>query len=163
VLSVSLNTYYQAVEKTTFYLLERFMPLFHLAFPVTHLDDSITFYTRFFDCTMGRRSERWVDFNFFGHQLSLHLRDTDSSEPEHTTPVDGDIIRVPHFGVILKQAQWQRLHQALHDAEVTFLLEPKIRFKDKAGEQGTFFIKDPSGNTLEFKYFNRSEDIFATD
>lgn len=43
------------------------------------------------------------------------------------------------------------------------MLKPKIRFKGQAGEQGTFFIKDPSGNVLEFKYFNDTDDIFARD
>lgn len=41
-----------------------------------------------------------------------------------------------------------------------FLIEPKTRFKNNSGEQGTFFIKDPSGNTLEFKSFKDENDIF---
>ena len=43
---------------------------------------------------------------------------------------------------------------------IAFLIEPRIRFKDVSGEQGTFFIKDPSGNALEFKSFRDDSDVF---
>ena len=44
-----------------------------------------------------------------------------------------------------------------------FLIKPKIRFKDSAGEQATFFIQDPSGNALEFKSFQDGSFIFKRD
>ena len=131
---------------------------FHLAFLVDDLENTIAFYTRYFNCRLGRQAKRWVDIDFFGHQLSFHLRNSNILPEEHTNPVDGDTIRIPHFGVILDKAIWESLHQALHEGGVGFVLKPKIRFKGQAGEQGTFFR-----NVLEFKYFNDTDDIFARD
>lgn len=139
------------------------MHVFHLAFPITDIKASIAFYTQLLGCTLGRQAERWVDLNFFGHQLSLHLSDSNKDIDHCSNKVDGDVIHVPHFGVILERSDWQALHEKLASAGVEFRLEPKIRFAGQAGEQGTFFIKDPSGNTLEFKFFNSADDIFATE
>jgi extradiol dioxygenase family protein len=137
------------------------MQVFHLAFPITDIKASIAFYTHYLDCTLGRQAERWVDLNFFGHQLSLHLSDDDKSTDICSNMVDGDHIHIPHFGAVLKKDQWQALHEKLKQGGIEFRLEPKVRFLGEAGEQGTFFIRDPSGNTLEFKYFNSDADIFA--
>ena len=43
---------------------------------------------------------------------------------------------------------------------IEFLIKPRIRFKNVPGEQGTFFIQDPSGNALEFKSFKNDKDVF---
>ncbi|MGK0441965.1 MAG: extradiol dioxygenase family protein [Pseudohongiellaceae bacterium] len=143
--------------------MELTLQVFHLALPVTDIAASITFYTAYFNCQLGRQAARWVDLNFFGHQLSLHLSEDHKSADQCSNRVDGDQIHVPHFGVVLEKGPWQALHQKLKEGGVEFRLEPKIRFAGEAGEQGTFFIKDPSGNTLEFKYFDSADDIFATD
>ncbi len=132
---------------------------FHLAFPVTNIDATIEFYQKNFQCALGRQAERWVDFNFYGHQLSFHLVETEQAWASN--PVDGDDIRVPHFGIIMKKNDWQALHETLANNDVRFALEPKIRFKGQTGEQGTFFVLDPSNNILEFKYFDDDATIFA--
>jgi extradiol dioxygenase family protein len=50
----------------------------------------------------------------------------------------------------------------LRTAQVQFLIEPRVRFSGKAGEQGVLFIRDPSENTLEFKSFKDIESqLFA--
>jgi extradiol dioxygenase family protein len=139
------------------------MNIFHLAFPITNINASIDFYTQYLGCKLGRQAERWVDFDFFGHQLSLHLNDDKAGTNHCSNMVDGDQIHVPHFGAVLEKTEWEALHQKLKSGGVEFRLEPKIRFAGEAGEQGTFFIKDPSGNTLEFKYFDSTDDIFATE
>lgn len=60
----------------------------------------------------GRSSDRWVDFNFFGHQLVIHEHPkTTSQEKAHTNPVDGHDVPVPHFGVVLPWDQWETLNQ----------------------------------------------------
>ena len=46
---------------------------FHLAFPVTDLPSSRAFYTEVLDCRVGRESDRWIDFDFHGHQITCHL------------------------------------------------------------------------------------------
>lgn len=138
------------------------MHVFHLAFPVSDINATIDFYTRYFNCVIGRQASRWVDLNFYGHQLSFHLSDNSHSIDHCSNAVDGDNIHIPHFGAVLDKAQWQALHESLNDGNVIFRLQPKIRFAGEPGEQGTFFVLDPSGNTLEFKYFNSASDIFAT-
>ena len=138
------------------------MKTFHLAFPITDINASIEFYTQYLGCKLGRQAERWVDLNFFGHQLSLHLSDNKKNTDHCSNVVDGDEIHVPHFGAVLEKPAWEALHQKLKNGGIEFRLEPKIRFEGETGEQGTFFVKDPAGNTLEFKFFNSTDDIFAT-
>ena len=133
---------------------------FHLAFPVHNLEQTQYFYGTVLQCTLGRSADRWIDFNFFGHQLSAHLVDRESSHTK-TNEVDGDSVPTRHFGVILPWDQWEALHRRCSKLDIAFRIPPKIRFQGKAGEQGTFFIDDPSGNVLEFKTFRNSKHIFA--
>ena len=133
---------------------------FHLAFPVHDLEKTRYFYGTVLKCEQGRSAERWIDFNFFGHQISAHLVDEESSHTK-TNRVDGDSVPTRHFGAILPWDQWEALHARCSDLGIGFRIPPKIRFQGKAGEQGTFFIDDPSGNVLEFKTFRQSEQIFA--
>ncbi|MEN7343121.1 MAG: VOC family protein [Pseudomonadota bacterium] len=134
---------------------------FHLALPVTDLADTRDFYTATLGCSEGRTADRWVDLNFFGHQVTLHL--VDSLESVTTNPVDGDDVPASHFGVILTPADWQALAKRLTDADCQFIIEPHTRFAGKPGEQSTLFLRDPSGNALEFKSFGDDRMIFATD
>lgn len=135
------------------------VPLFHLAFPVRDLEEARRFYAGLLGCPTGRESERWIDFNFFGHQIVTHLAAT---EPGVTTnPVDGEDVPVRHFGVILEWSQWETLAERLRQSNVRFIIEPCIRFKGKVGEQATMFFKDPSGNALEFKAFRDPSQVFA--
>ena len=136
------------------------MPPFHLAFPVTDLEKTKFFYGTILGCTMGRFDTKWVDFNFFGHQLSAHLAITE--QILSTNSVDGDKVPVRHFGVILEWSDWEKLIDRLKEFDVAYRINPKIRFVGEPGEQGTFFIDDPSGNCLEFKTFRTMESIFAT-
>ena len=126
-------------------------PPFHLAFPVRDLASTRAFYGRTLGCTEGRSAERWVDFDFFGHQISAHLSDASTSVP--TNEVDEDDVPVRHFGVVLSMERWEALAERLREQRVSFLIEPRIRFRGEAGEQATFFVRDPSGNALEFKAF----------
>lgn len=134
-------------------------PRFHLAIPVDDLRAARRFYTGTFGCAVGRESERWIDFDFFGHQLTAHL--VEPGERTGTNPVDGKQVPVRHFGVILQWDDWHQLAQRLRDNNFDFLIEPYIRFKGQIGEQATMFIVDPSGNGLEFKSFRDMSQIFA--
>lgn len=135
---------------------------FHLAFPVFDLEKTRTFYRDLLGCTEGRTSARWIDFNFFGHQITAHLQAQDETGVS-TNLVDGENVPVRHFGVILDWESWHRLAEKLKRAEVSFLIQPQIRFEGKVGEQATLFITDPSGNALEFKAFRDDRMIFATE
>jgi extradiol dioxygenase family protein len=137
------------------------MPPFHLAFPVTDLERTREFYGKLLGCQIGRSAERWVDLDFFGHQLSAHL--VDGAMPERpTNTVDGKEVPVQHFGAILEMGAWEQLAARLAEAQVEFIIKPYIRFKGEVGEQGTMFLLDPSGNALEFKAFADASKIFAT-
>ena len=41
------------------------------------------------------------------------------------------------------------------------VIEPRIRFAGTVGEQATLFLRDPSGNHLEFKSFRDPSMLFA--
>jgi len=135
---------------------------FHLAIPVINLEETIDFYQSILGCSLGRQSTRWVDFNFFGHQLSAHLK-PESIEPTLCNEVDGESVPVRHFGLVLDWEDWQELSQKLQEQKIRFLIQPTIRFEGDVGEQATLFIKDPSGNALEFKSFKSGDQLFATD
>tara|TARA_Y100000588_G_C13404891_1_gene564858 strand:+ start:58 stop:483 length:426 start_codon:yes stop_codon:yes gene_type:complete len=132
---------------------------FHLAFPIYSLDITIKWYTNILGCTIGRQDVKWVDFNFYGHQISGHLIDEDNIRLQ-TNIVDGKNIPARHFGIILKMNEWKKLSEKLISKNIEFIIKPNIRFKGQKGEQSTFFIKDPNENVLEFKSFKNDEMIF---
>lgn len=132
---------------------------FHLAIPVHNLDLAGEFYGNVLGCTTGRESKKWIDFDFFGHQLVTHLS-TKKRVSDIVNIVDGDRVPVPHFGIILEKKDWDTLAKKLSATNIKFIIEPRTRFKGKAGEQSTMFIKDLSGNVLEFKSFQNDTDIF---
>ena len=133
---------------------------FHLAIPVTDLDAAREFYCELLGFDTGRTASRWIDLDFYGHQVTLHLVDDEDALTGHN-PVDGDAVPARHFGVILERGAWQTLADRLKAAGVDFLIPPKIRFQGEPGEQATMFFKDPSGNALEFKSFANIGQLFA--
>ena len=134
---------------------------FHLAFPVDNLDKTREFYTKILGCNEGRSSDRWIDFDMYGHQVVAHL--VDELDQVATNAVDGDDVPSSHFGVILEMEQWNQLADNLVKLGIEFIIEPHIRFKGESGEQATMFFLDPCGNALEFKAFKSDDMIFATD
>lgn len=135
---------------------------FHLAFPVKDLHRTQQFYETTLGCKLGRQSETWIDFDFFGHQLTAHLKPEDC-QPTSDNAVDGCAVPVRHCGVILTMDQWQNLADRLQQHSIEFIIDPYIRFKGQPGEQATMFFLDPSGNALEFKAFASDASIFAVD
>ena len=135
------------------------IPRFHLAFPVHDLGEARKFYSKILGCIIGRESESWIDFNLYGHQIVAHLSPEDC-RVTNTNSVDNDDIPSRHFGVILEWRDWESLQEKFKKLDYPFLVEPKIRFKSKTGEQGTFFLNDPSGNALEFKTFKHDSMVF---
>lgn len=133
---------------------------FHLAIHVHDLDAARGFYGGVLGCAEGRSTETWVDFDFFGHQLSLHLGQPFANAP--TGRVGDHMVPMPHFGVVLHLPDWQALAARLTAAGTAFELAPSVRFQGQAGEQWTMFFRDPSGNPLEFKGFPTIEAVFAT-
>jgi len=136
------------------------IPPFHLAFPVNDLEQARAFYGGLLGCAEGRSSDRWVDFDFYGHQVVAHLSPAEVGRSQ-TSPVDGHDVPVRHFGVILEWAEWHRLAERLRGKGVGFIIEPGIRFQGQVGEQATMFFLDPAGNALEFKSFKDPNQVFA--
>ena len=132
---------------------------FHLAFPVYDIKKTIDWYVSYLNCSVGRKSKRWVDFNFYGHQISAHLIDK-KNKKDKINLVDGKKIPSRHFGIILEMNDWKNLVTYLNEKKVKYVIKPNIRFKGQIGEQATFFIKDPSNNVLEFKAFQNDNKIF---
>jgi len=133
---------------------------FHFAFNVTDLNQTRQFYGGVLGCREGRSTATWVDFDFFGHQLSMHL-----GEPFKTSPtgrVGDHLVPMPHFGLVLALPDWQLLAQRLQQAKIDFVLPPQLRFAGLPGEQWTMFFCDPFGNPIEIKGFASLDSIYAT-
>jgi extradiol dioxygenase family protein len=137
-------------------------PRFHLAIPVKDSDfaDTRAFYGQLLGCPEGRSSEKWVDFDFWGHQLVAHLAPEEVA-PAQRNKVDGDDVPARHFGAILAWDAWHAMAEKLKKAGVAFIIEPHVRFRGHIGEQATMFFLDPSGNALEFKSFRDESKLFA--
>ena len=108
-------------------------PRFHLAFPVDDLAATRRFYVDLLGCGLGRASDHWLDFDFFGHQITAHVVPSDGDSGAND--VDGDAVPIPHFGAILEWDDWHALADRLR----------------------------PSGNALEFKTFRDDARVFAAD
>lgn len=135
-------------------------PRFHLAFPVTDLAEARSFFGEILGCPEGRSTDRWVDFDWCGHQIVAHLV-TGPWPAGPTNPVDGEDIPVWHFGLVLDWERWQTVAETLRRQGVEFLIEPQIRFAGQAGEQATLFVRGPSGHAIELKAFRDDRQIFA--
>jgi len=140
---------------------DRKTPLFHLAFPVADLEETLTFYRDILGCETGRSSDKWIDFDFWGHQVVAHLS-PDEAGKSSKNEVDGHAVPAKHFGLILEWEEWEALAGRLQNEGIDFIIEPYVRFEGKPGEQATMFFTDPSGNALEFKAFRNEDQIFAT-
>ena len=133
---------------------------FHLAIPVSNLEKSVIYYRDILGLKEGRSSNKWADFDFFGHQLVCHV--SNSINEQITNPVDGEEVPVPHFGVVLSIEEFEEFLLKINDKEIDFIIEPTIRFKGKVGEQRTMFFRDPSGNAIEIKAFKDMENLFSS-
>ena len=131
---------------------------FHLAIPVKEITETRYFYRDILGCEEGRSSDHWVDLNFFGHQLVLHI-DSSKANILNENSVDGKSVPVPHFGIVLDWDVFENFEKKISN-KVKFIIEPYIRFEGQAGEQKTMFFKDPSGNALEFKTFKNINQLF---
>ena len=135
---------------------------FHLAFSISDIEATRTFYGTVLGCKIGREGPgKWIDFDLFGHQLSAHLKPPQQSSSAAGS-VDGDVVPIPHFGVILKMENFNKVvARLLNEPTTKWGMKPKSRFVGQPGEQSTFFVFDPSGNALEFKAFVDDKSIYA--
>jgi extradiol dioxygenase family protein len=133
---------------------------FHYSFFVRDLESTRRFYGDLLGCREGRSTDAWVDFDFFGNQISAHT--TGAVTPiQNTGEVEGIKVPMPHFGAIVSWDAFHALAARLRGAGTAFIIEPRVRFAGQTGEQATMFFLDPSGNALEFKSFRHPHEVFA--
>jgi len=133
---------------------------FHFAFHVRDLDSTRHFYGSILGCREGRSTETWVDFDFFGNQISAHTTgEVIATKP--TGNVENIAVPMPHFGAILGWDEFSAVADRIRAANLPFVIEPRIRYEGMPGEQATMFLHDPSGNALEFKAFKHPDHVFT--
>ncbi len=134
--------------------------LFHHAFPIRSIQETKDFYGGVLESKEGRSTDTWVDFDFFGHQISGHIS-KERPRPAVMGHVDGVEVPIPHSGAIISTEDFDMLAASLIKVGVNFVIPPTVRYKGKIGEQKTMFFLDPAGNALEFKAFTNPADIYA--
>jgi extradiol dioxygenase family protein len=132
---------------------------FHFAFIVKDLDSTRRFYGELLGCAEGRSTETWVDFDFFGNQISCHTTGVPMTTASSGL-VDGIAVPMPHFGAVLPWDTFAAMADRLRAAGQEWVIEPRLRFAGEPGEQRTMFLRDPSGNALEFKSFRNADHVF---
>lgn len=145
-----------------FYTLRLMKGLFHIAFATADISRAKRFYGELLGCKIGRESNAWADFDFFGHQMSIH-KIVDKVRKPHNYYNPNSLIPANHFGIILSWADWHKMEEKLKSSRINFLVEPHVAFEGEIGEQKTMFIRDPDGNSIEFKAFQDPKNIFAID
>jgi hypothetical protein len=136
------------------------MRAFHFAFFVRDLAMTRRFYGDILGCREGRSTDTWVDFDFFGNQISAHVTGPVTPTTDAGV-VDGVHVPMPHFGALLEWEEFQCVAERIRQGGIGFILEPQVRYSGQAGEQMTMFLRDPSGNALEFKSFRHAEHVFT--
>lgn len=120
--------------------------VFHLAIPCKDLDDTQNFYVEKLGCQLARRYADRVTLNFFGDQLVCHLA------PDKVDPSPEMYPR--HFGVTFKRKEdFEALLKLAKEQNLEFFQDLSVRFAGKMEEHLTFFLKDPSNNLIEVKYY----------
>ncbi len=128
--------------------------LFHLAFPVTSLQETKRFYVDGLGCTLGRESATAITLELRGHQLIGHL----TKEPVQAQQG----IYPRHFGLVFtSEEDWQALVDRAKAKGLRFFQQPRRRFPGTRLEHATFFLEDPAHNLLEFKHYKYESAIFG--
>ncbi|MEM7488247.1 MAG: VOC family protein [Pseudomonadota bacterium] len=136
------------------------MTIFHLAFNVPDLDDARRFYGGLLGCREVRATDERIDFDLFGHQISLHL-----DAPVVRGPARGvgrRVVPMPHFSVRLSVADWEVLAERLEIADTRFVTPPTLRAQGESVEQATMFFLDPFGNPIEIKGMRQLDRAVAS-
>ena len=135
------------------------MKTFHYAFKVKDIASTHQFYIALLNCIEGRSTEDWIDFNFFGNQLSAHVS-KDIPALDYCGNVDGIKVPIPHFGCLITVKEFEGIQSKLESIQTKFIIKPTLRYEGKTGEQRTMFFLDPSGNPIELKAFTNEAEVF---
>ncbi|MBE9208371.1 glyoxalase [Nostoc sp. LEGE 06077] len=130
-------------------------PIFHLAFPVSDIQQTKAYYVDGLGCIPGRENPQALILNLYGHQLVAHTTKEPLTKQRTIYP--------RHFGLIFTQeSDWESLLSKAQKHELLFREEAKDRFVGSPLEHRTFFLEDPFYNLLEFKYYRYPEAIFGS-
>jgi uncharacterized protein len=132
---------------------------FHYAFKIADIPSTRKFYIGILGCEEGRSTEKWMDFDFFGNQLSAHISNNIPAL-DYCGIVDGVSVPIPHFGCVISMEDFNIIQTRLEENNIDFIIKPQIRYAGLKGEQKTMFVLDFSGNPLEFKAFKNEDEIF---
>ena len=135
------------------------MKTFHYAFKVKDIASTRQFYIALLNCIEGRSTEDWIDFNFFGNQLSAHVS-KDIPALDYCGNVDGIKVPIPHLGCLITVKEFEGIQSKLESIQTKFIIKPTLRYEGKTGEQRTMFFLDPSGNPIELKAFTNEAEVF---
>lgn len=135
------------------------MKTFHYAFKVKDIASTRQFYIALLNGIEGRSTEDWIDFNFFGNQLSAHVS-KDIPALDYCGNVDGIKVPIPHFGCLITVKEFEGIQSKLESIQTKFIIKPTLRYEGKTGEQRTMFFLDPSGNPIELKAFTNEAEVF---
>lgn len=128
--------------------------LFHLAFPVGDIPTTKQYYVEGLGCGLGRENAKSVILNLYGHQIVAHVSDEGGSEQKGIYP--------RHFGLVFTaKADWEALLERAKQKQLPFYQQPKQRFVGTPLEHHTFFLVDPFGNLMEYKYYQHEAAIFG--
>jgi extradiol dioxygenase family protein len=133
---------------------------FHLALPCLSISKTRAFYHDLLGAKIGRSSIKWIDVNFYDHQITFTESGPYNFE-SRSYAFNGQILPSFHFGVILDDQEWKKILNLLKSRNVEIVSEVNF-LKDKTGEHHSFFVKDPNGYTVEFKCFTNSNEVFKS-
>ena len=127
-----------------------------MAFAVTDIEATRAFCVEKLGCKVGRSVERWIDFDFFEHQISAHIVDGALS-PTETNPVDDEKVPSLHFGAILDWDDWHAMKCRLEVDRTDFIISPTTSFAGEAGDrpQCSFATHEEMRLNLQHSGINR--------
>ncbi|WP_299886988.1 VOC family protein [uncultured Lacinutrix sp.] len=132
--------------------------LFHLSLPCINVEQTKKFYIETVGAILGRHSNNWVDINLFGHQITFSQAGKfNFNNPNYV--FEGKILPSFHFGIILNVDKWGVMYSKLNTLNLEIVTQATF-LKNKHGEHLSFFVKDPNGYMLEFKSFNKPNEVF---
>ena len=132
---------------------------FHLALPCKNIEETKVFYRDTIMASLGRNTEKWLDVNLFGNQLTF-TQAGDFTFDFKNYKLDDYVLPSFHFGVIVPVDIWGKLYTRLFQMDLEVTTEATF-MQGKTGEHLSFFVQDPNGYMIEFKSFKEDNDIFA--
>lgn len=126
-------------------------PIFHLAFPVKGVPETVEFFRDRLGCRIDLIEKGRCIIDAWGHQAVAHVSPSD---------VPAKVAMYPrHFGVIFdREEDFETLLARAESQGLNFFEKHFRRFAGTPREHRTFFLTDPSNNLLEFKWY-RNPDL----